>query len=457
MKKQITFLTAILFAVSTLIVSCTPESHTHTFSEEWSYDETNHWHAATCEHNEEKSELAEHRFGDWIERVVPTEYTDGWQERFCIECGYREVNDVPRLEHVHRFSEEWTYDEYGHWHVAICDCEFVYVEKIDHNFGDWSVTVFPTETTEGLQERFCTDCGYKNEEIIEKIEHVHFFSETMDYNESYHWYKCWCGEKKDEAEHVFGEYVSNNDASLLADGTKTRTCKICDYAEKVTDIGTKIVCKVGDIILKDGTKISVDDVDACLFDTTKAVGVVALINIVNGVPKPKIIGLGRSYANWAAEETTGYTTNFTGIQSDYSGSSNTGYAFTGDLDGSDNWEYICMMDPECTQNAETNYPIFYLASIYGSSLGLTGTDYETGWYIPSIAEIYKVYKNKEIIQRSLSAAGGFLFKDYIYLSSSQYPWTSSDVLGYDFGDDCVRKVGKYSSKDVFALHDLVVK
>ena len=32
----------------------------HTFSADWSTDATNHWHAATCEHTEEKSELAAH-------------------------------------------------------------------------------------------------------------------------------------------------------------------------------------------------------------------------------------------------------------------------------------------------------------------------------------------------------------------------------------------------------------
>lgn len=456
MKKQITFLTAILFAVSTLIVSCTPESHTHTFSEEWSYDETNHWYAATCEHNEEKSELAEHRFGDWIERVVPTEYTEGWQERFCIECGYREENNVPRLEHIHSFSEEWTSDSTYHWHAAICEHGDVQGDIAEHSFGEWSMTVLPTEDTEGLQERYCTECGFKDEEKLEKLEHVHSFSEEWTSDLTYHWHECSCGEKQDKLEHSFGEYVSNNDATILEDGTKTRTCKVCDYAEKVSDNGTKIVYNVGDIILKDGKKISVGDVDSYLFDATKAIGVVALINIVDGVPKPKIIGLGTSYAKWAPEETTGYTTDFTGIHVDCGGSKDFGYAFSGDLDGSDNWDYICMIDSEGTQNAETNYPIFYLANIYGSvePLGLTGTDYETGWYIPSIAELYTVYKNKEIIQRSLSAAGGFLSEGY-YWSSSQS--SKYDVYYCNFKNGYVGSQSKNYDDYVFVLHDLVIK
>ena len=42
MKKQIGLFTAILFAVSILMVSCSQEVHEHTFASEWTSDETNH-------------------------------------------------------------------------------------------------------------------------------------------------------------------------------------------------------------------------------------------------------------------------------------------------------------------------------------------------------------------------------------------------------------------------------
>ena len=47
--------------------------HEHTYSEEWTNDETYHWHAATCEHLGEISGKAEHNF------------TDGK----CSACGYQ--------------------------------------------------------------------------------------------------------------------------------------------------------------------------------------------------------------------------------------------------------------------------------------------------------------------------------------------------------------------------------
>ncbi len=38
-------------------------THTHTYATEWTTDDTHHWKAATCEHNSEVSEKAEHSYG----------------------------------------------------------------------------------------------------------------------------------------------------------------------------------------------------------------------------------------------------------------------------------------------------------------------------------------------------------------------------------------------------------
>ena len=97
MKKQIGLFTAILFAVSTLMVSCSPEVHEHTFASEWTSDETNHWHAATCEHTTEVSGKAEHTFGEWTVTKVATEEAEGNKERVCTVCNYKEVVDSAKI------------------------------------------------------------------------------------------------------------------------------------------------------------------------------------------------------------------------------------------------------------------------------------------------------------------------------------------------------------------------
>lgn len=50
------------FAVFTACGGEGGEQHSHTFAEEWSHDETYHWHTATCEHTDEVSEKTVHSF-----------------------------------------------------------------------------------------------------------------------------------------------------------------------------------------------------------------------------------------------------------------------------------------------------------------------------------------------------------------------------------------------------------
>lgn len=61
--------------------------HVHTFNtEKWEYDETGHWHPATCVHTTEKDGYAQHTLGEPSE---PDE--DGKTFRGCV-CGYKEYD-----------------------------------------------------------------------------------------------------------------------------------------------------------------------------------------------------------------------------------------------------------------------------------------------------------------------------------------------------------------------------
>ena len=60
--------------------------------------------------------------------------------------------------------------------------------------------------------------------------HEHTFSDAWSKDGTYHWHAATCEhttEVSGKAEHSFGEYVSNNDATTEADGTKTRECSVC--------------------------------------------------------------------------------------------------------------------------------------------------------------------------------------------------------------------------------------
>ena len=59
MKKVFNFMLAFCMIIPCIFMlsAC---SHEHTFAEEWSTNNTHHWHASTCEHSDEKADYAEH-------------------------------------------------------------------------------------------------------------------------------------------------------------------------------------------------------------------------------------------------------------------------------------------------------------------------------------------------------------------------------------------------------------
>ena len=80
MRKIFFFLLIVLSIF--VIASCTQEpEHEHTFSEEWASDETNHWHAATCEHTDEVSDKAAHTWDSG------TDDGNGKMVYKCTVCG----------------------------------------------------------------------------------------------------------------------------------------------------------------------------------------------------------------------------------------------------------------------------------------------------------------------------------------------------------------------------------
>ena len=106
--------------------------HKHKFASEWTSDETNHWHSATCGHTTEVSAKAEHTFGDWQVTKEPTEEAEGIKERTCTVCGYKATEVIAKLPHT--FAEEWTSDATYHWHVATCEHTTEVGEKAKHTY-----------------------------------------------------------------------------------------------------------------------------------------------------------------------------------------------------------------------------------------------------------------------------------------------------------------------------------
>jgi len=155
MKKFL--LALMIFGVALFVVACNENdaAHEHTFSEEWSSDDFNHWHNATCEHTDQKADFAGHFWGEGEVTTEPTCKAKGVRTFTCSACGKTKTEDVKMLEH------EWVCavsEEDSTKHITSCkNCGEV-KETVEHVYKE--VVTAATCTTYGKTEYTCEGCGH---------------------------------------------------------------------------------------------------------------------------------------------------------------------------------------------------------------------------------------------------------------------------------------------------------
>lgn len=215
---------------------------------------------------------------------------------------------------------------------------------------------------------------------------------------------------------------------------------------------------LGDIILADGSVVKAADITT-IDDSNFPVAVIAGIK-----DDGTVLGVGVHRSNgtlqWAIDGTTGYTTKFTDIVCTQTNSEDAvAAAFKGDMDGSDNWDIICSKDRIGAEDALNNYPALDFVNTYATNFKLTGT-YAYGWYMPSIAELCIVYKNREIINTSLQKIYKLDNSAAMNGLGTNWYWSSSQS---DFNDDYVWFVHYFNGyvcdcpKNLTNLHVLAVR
>ncbi len=198
-----------------------PPQHTHTFADDWTYDETHHWHAATCEHADEVSGMAPHEWNEGTVTLQPGCTEEGERTYIC-ECGAFKKEPIAPTEHT--YSDEWTYNGTDHWHAATCGHTGEVSDKAPHEWDGGKITVEPTCTKAGERVYSCA-CGATKTEPIAALDHA--FSSTLTYDGTHHWYPCTrenCNAQKDKAEHVWGEGTVTTEPTCTEEGVKTFTC-----------------------------------------------------------------------------------------------------------------------------------------------------------------------------------------------------------------------------------------
>ena len=157
---------------------------------------------------------------------------------------------------------------------------------------------------------------------------------------------------------------------------------------------------------------------------------------LNGKTLGMALHINKQGLAWAKKHSTGHTKKFEGIIC--TPKYRDPFIFTGDTDGSDNWEYIRQQDPEGTKAAVVaeNYPAFYWVNTYNTTYAAQLGGKIFAWYIPSIAELCEVYKNKDWINARLKAihdmSGGSTYADeFLETGYNKHNYWSSSQNSYN--------------------------
>ena len=209
---------------------------------------------------------------------------------------------------------------------------------------------------------------------------------------------------------------------------------------------------VGDIVFSDGSATPYT-ADLTLTEEQKAAAIAVSfykgtgLNSGDDTTTSRTLGVGlkhnTSELEWCLDTAAAFEKRITTIQCYHSGSAGA-LTFTGDRNGSDNLEQIEAFDGvDDTETAE-NYPAFYFAKKYSeAATNIAGTDYESGWYLPSVAELFQIFAcradtaNGFDIDAASSLCGGDSFGTGEYWSSSQYAqddYESAYTLEFGDGD-----------------------
>lgn len=110
------------------------EGHTHSYSAEYQYDPSGHWHSCSCGG---KTQLEQHNYV--MDEALGYEV--------CI-CG------ANLKDHVCENTDgKWQQTESGHY--QLCNGCFEKINEAEHTFGAWSF-----DTEKGTQVKSCQECGY---------------------------------------------------------------------------------------------------------------------------------------------------------------------------------------------------------------------------------------------------------------------------------------------------------
>ncbi|MBR5515325.1 MAG: leucine-rich repeat protein [Clostridia bacterium] len=165
----------------------------------------------------------DHKYEKYVSNNDATCGTDGTKTAYCkFGCGATDtVTDEGSSDYVkHVYSEQIVEKEASCTETGltryICECGEFYLDSVPVKEHDYklNVTLEPTCSTEGEGTYVCTVCAYSYNAVIPT------------------------------ADHKYENYISNNDATCKADGTKTAYCEFgCGNSNTIEDKGSSADAK----------------------------------------------------------------------------------------------------------------------------------------------------------------------------------------------------------------------
>lgn len=133
-KKSIwAFVLAFMLVVPAMFMMTACGKHKHSFSDDWSKSETQHWHACKDKKCEEKSDLGDHDFV-WAEKTPAGVHTDKVETGTCKTCQYQKDRTV---EGTGEHSWEWKSDGTKHWEQTTCEHETPLTRNEQNHTWEW--------------------------------------------------------------------------------------------------------------------------------------------------------------------------------------------------------------------------------------------------------------------------------------------------------------------------------
>ena len=78
-------------------------THEHVASGEWQSDASQHW--KVCAEDNEKVDVADHTFGEWVTDEVETCTKKGKKHKECSVCKYKVEEDIPAKNHDYVYTD----------------------------------------------------------------------------------------------------------------------------------------------------------------------------------------------------------------------------------------------------------------------------------------------------------------------------------------------------------------